>query len=100
MTFGKAILRILFAGAALGGALLGCSDRHSNTSQASPSTSRATPALSRAEVLEIARGAALRDGMKLEVYGSPQARYEIFAGKGRWVVFYPGIEDKPENFFN
>ena len=60
----------------------------------------ALPTQSRDELLDLARTAALREGFNLSEYGQPDIRYELLDGKWRWVVFYPGKTDKPENFFS
>ena len=81
-------------------ALFGCSDRHAAPPPASTIASPAAATLSQAEVLEIAHAAALKEGLAPKDFGPPQSRYELLDGEWRWLVFYPGIEDKPGNFFN
>jgi hypothetical protein len=100
MTRGKGALRTLAIATTLGASLFGCSDRNSAVPNAGPPVQRKGPSLSQAEVLRIAQSAALKDGMKLWNYDPPQISYEVYKGKGRWIAFYQGIEDKPENFFN
>jgi hypothetical protein len=100
MTGGSSAFRTLIAAAAVGAALLACSERHPATPHDSPNVNAGGPSLSRTEALEIAHAAALREGANLSAYGSPEARYEVLDGKGRWVVFYAGVEEKPGNFFN
>jgi hypothetical protein len=86
--------------AVLTATLFGCSDRHAAPPPAPTIASPSAATLSQAEVLEIARNAAAKEGIALKDFGPPQTRYELLDGEWRWLVFYPGIEDKPGNFFN
>ena len=79
--------------------LIGCSERHVAMAAADPNDGPALPTLSRGEVLDLAGAAALGDGLALADYGQPEIRYEFLDGKWVWLVFYPGIEEKPDNFF-
>ena len=66
---------------------------------ADPNDGPSLPTLSQGEVLDLAAAAARREGLALAAYGQPEIRYELLEGKWVWLVFYPGIEEKPDNFF-
>ena len=100
MIRGQGALRLLVTATALCASLSGCSERNPAAPLASRTVQRKGPTLSQAEVLKIAQNAALKEGMKVSDYGPPQSTYEVSSGEGRWTVFYPGIVDKPESFFN
>jgi hypothetical protein len=91
--------RAHIAAAILGVALTGCSNRHVAMAAADPNDGPFLPTLSQGEVLDLAAAAALREGLALAAYGQPEIRYELLDGKWVWLVFYPGIEEKPDNFF-
>ena len=100
MGYASASARLCVAAIAVAAATGACSKDPTSAPETRRAASVSGPSLARTEVSDIARTAALGEGLKLSLYGPPQVSFEVFDGRGRWVVFYPGIEDKPGNFFN
>ncbi|MBS0376731.1 MAG: hypothetical protein JSR73_19310 [Proteobacteria bacterium] len=100
MLFAERRFVSIVASAAAGVILLSCSEQHPAPKTATPTAETTAPSLSKADALAIAHTAALKEGMNLSAFGPPQANPELLDGRWRWVVFYPGVEDKPGNFFN